>query len=122
MMSHTENPATPPVGASAGVGRPSLVAFVERIVHHTRDTRSLFLRPANSQSFHFLPGQFLSLLLLVDGEVLTRPYSIVSSPEDGDLLEICLNEVPGGRGSHYLFSLQPGAQVNFTGPWGTFRL
>jgi ferredoxin-NADP reductase len=98
------------------------VAVVERIEHHTADTRSLFLRPANSQSLHFLPGQFLSLLLPVDGGVLTRPYSIASSPEDGDLLEICLNEVPDGRGSHYLCSLASGAQITFTGPWGTFRI
>ena len=121
-MNRAEDPAMQPTGVSAGTGRPSSVAFVERIVHHTLDTRSLLLRPANSQSLHFLPGQFLSLLLPVDGEVLTRPYSIASSPEDEDLLEICLNEVPGGRGSHYLCSLEPGAQINFTGPWGTFRL
>lgn len=120
-MSRTESPAVPPVGASAGAGRPSSVAIVKRIAHHTADTRSLFLRPTNGQLV-FLPGQFLSLLLPVDDKVLTRPYSIASSPEDGDLLEICLNEVPGGKGSHYLFSLAPGAQVNFTGPWGTFRL
>jgi ferredoxin-NADP reductase len=121
-MSHTEDPARSQAGASASAGRPSSVAIVERIEHHTADTRSLFLRPANSQFLYFLPGQFLSLLLPVDGEVLTRPYSIASSPEDGDLLEICFNEVPSGRGSHYLCSLTPGAQINFTGPWGTFRL
>lgn len=102
--------------------RPSSVAVLERIVQHTADTRSLFLRPANGQRILFQPGQFLSLLLPVDGETLTRPYSIASHPEDGALLEICLNEVPGGKGSHHLFSLTPGAQINFTGPWGTFRL
>jgi ferredoxin-NADP reductase len=121
-MSHTESPAMPPAVAGASAGRPSSVAVVERIAHHTANTRSLFLRPATGQALHFLPGQFLSLLLPVDGKILTRPYSIASSPEDGDLLEICLNEVPGGQGSHYLFSLEIGAQIKFTGPWGTFRL
>jgi ferredoxin-NADP reductase len=107
--------------AGASPGRPSSVALVERIEHHTADTRSLFLRPPTGP-LAFLPGQFLSLLLPVDDAVLTRPYSIASSPEDNELLEICLNEVPGGRGSHYLCSLEPGAQINFTGPWGTFTL
>ncbi|MSQ48450.1 MAG: FAD-dependent oxidoreductase [Deltaproteobacteria bacterium] len=107
--------------AGASPGRPSSVAIVERIEHHTADTRSLFLRPTTGP-LAFLPGQFLSLLLPVDGAVLTRPYSIASRPEDNDLLEICLNEVPGGRGSHYLCSLAVGAQINFTGPWGTFTL
>ncbi len=105
----------------ASPGRPSSVALVERIEHHTADTRSLFLRPTTGP-LAFLPGQFLSLLLPVDGAVLTRPYSIASSPEANELLEICLNEVPGGRGSHYLCSLEPGARINFTGPWGTFTL
>ena len=120
-MSGAESPAMQPAGAGASTGRPSSVAIVEQIAYHTADTRSLFLRPTNGPLV-FLPGQFLSLLLPVDGEILTRPYSIASSPEDGDLLEICLNEVPDGRGSHYLCSLKPGARINFTGPWGTFRL
>ncbi|NOT55633.1 MAG: FAD-dependent oxidoreductase [Deltaproteobacteria bacterium] len=107
--------------AGASPGRPSSVAIVERIKHHTADTRSLFLRPTTGP-LAFLPGQFLSLLLAVDGALLTRPYSIASYPGDGELLEICLNEVPGGRGSHYLCSLAVGAQINFTGPWGTFVL
>ena len=102
--------------------RPSSIAVLERIIQRTADTHSLFLRPVNGQRVLFQPGQFLSLLLPVDGETLTRPYSIASSPEEGDLLEICLNEVPGGKGSHYLFSLAVGAQINFTGPWGTFKI
>src|SRR5881392_3347625 len=37
-------------------------------------------------------------------------------------LEIVLNLVPGGPGSHYLFGLAVGAAVRFTGPWGSFVL
>jgi len=110
------------LGTKTTTARPSSVAVLERIVQHTADTRSLFLRPVNGQGVLFQPGQFLSLLLPVDGETLTRPYSIASSPEDGELLEICLNEVPGGKGSHYLFSLTNGARLDFTGPWGAFKL
>jgi len=97
-------------------------AVIERIVAHTSEARSLFLRPTQRQHLTFKPGQFLSLSLPVDGEVLTRPYSIASNPADGEVLEICLNLVPNGRGSHYLFSLGVGAKVRFTGPWGTFVL
>ena len=38
------------------------------------------------------------------------------------MLEICLNLVPDGPGSQYLFGLGVGALVRFTGPWGTFVL
>src|SRR5437762_13388890 len=37
-------------------------------------------------------------------------------------MEICLNLVPGGRGSPYLLGLAVGATVRFSGPWGTFVL
>src|SRR5207245_1216851 len=93
-------------------------ARVARIVEHAPDTRSLFLR---GPRLEFRPGQFISCLLPVGGETLTRPYSLASSPEEDDL-EICLNLVPGGRASPYLLTLPVGAQVRFTGPWGTFVL
>ena len=93
-------------------------ARIARIVEHAPDTRSLVLA---GQRLPHRPGQFISCLLPVDGETLIRPYSIASDPED-DALEICLNRVPGGRGSAYLLGLGVGAPVRFTGPWGTFAL
>ena len=93
-------------------------ARVARIVEHAPDTRSLFLR---GPRLGFLPGKFISCLLPVGGETLIRPYSLASSPEEDDL-EICLNLVPGGLASPYLLGLPVGAEVRFTGPWGTFVL
>lgn len=97
-------------------------ATIEHILEHTPDTRSFFLRLTDKKRLAFLPGQFLSFSLPVGGETLTRPYSIASSPEDNDLLEICLNVAPNGMGSHYLFSREGGDTLRFTGPWGTFVL
>jgi len=99
---------------------PELVGRLDTIVDHGADTRSLFLRLGAPLAFR--PGQFISCLLPVDGETLTRPYSIASDPEQGDRLELLLNLVPGGPGSRHLFDLRPGATVRFTGPWGTFAL
>src|SRR5262245_22395096 len=100
---------------------PELTARVERVVEHAADTRSLFLRLADGARLAFRPGQFVSCLLPIGGETLTRPYSLASDPED-ELLEICLNRVPGGPGSAYLLGLANGATVRLTGPWGTFTL
>lgn len=88
-----------------------------RVVDHDTETRSLFLRPDGRLAFR--PGQFISCLLPVGGERLTRPYSIASNPGEDDL-EICLDRV--GAGSAYLLGLAVGAEVAFTGPWGTFVL
>jgi ferredoxin-NADP reductase len=108
-----------------GTDRPQRVTYearIERIIERAPDTRSLFLRLPPSPPFAFVPGQFISCLLPLGGEPAVRPYSIASSPEDPHLLEICLNLVPGGLGSRYLFGLGIGAVLRFTGPWGTFAL
>jgi ferredoxin-NADP reductase len=96
-------------------------AEVVRVVEHAPDTRSLFLRLPAGERLSFRPGQFVSCLLPVGDDRLVRPYSLASDPEAEDL-EICLNRVPGGRGSRYLLGLAPGATVRLTGPWGTFAL
>jgi len=105
------------VGAT---GRLTYEGTITRIIERAPDTRSFFLRLPASQPFAFTPGQFISCLLPIDGEMI-RPYSLASNPEEPEL-EICLNRVPGGVGTAYLFALQEGARLRFTGPWGTFTL
>jgi ferredoxin-NADP reductase len=97
-------------------------ARVERVVEHAPGTRSLVLRLPRGEGLAFRPGQFISCLVPVGGARLIRPYSIASSPEDPEHLELLLDRVPGGPGSGYLFGLGPGDRVRFTGPWGTFVL
>jgi ferredoxin-NADP reductase len=107
--------ATPPQ-------RVTYEAVIERIDEIAPETRSFVLRLPPAPRFTFKPGQFISCLLPIGGETIIRPYSIASDPEDSSRLEICLNLVPNGPGSHYLFSLGRGTVVRFTGPWGTFVL
>ncbi len=108
--------------ATGGTQRVTYAATIERIVQWAPETRSFFLRLPATRRFHFTPGQFISCLLPIGGQTMIRPYSIASDPEAADVLEICLNLVPDGPGSHYLFGLDVGATVRFTGPWGTFTL
>lgn len=96
---------------------PEQRARLVRVVDHDPDTRSLFLHPACPLEFE--PGQFISCLLPVGDERLTRPYSIASDP-GADEFEICLDRVGGG--SRHLLDLRVGAEVVFTGPWGRFVL
>ena len=100
--------------------RLTYTATLERLDEIAPETRSLTLRLPPVPRFTFKPGQFISCLLPVGGETIIRPYSLASDPEDSSRLEICLNLVPNGPGSHYLFDLSVGATVRFTGPWGTF--
>ncbi len=74
----------------------------------------------------FEPGQFVSLTQTIDGNKVTRAYSIASHPHasaaGGATLALCANCVEGGRFTPFLFSLRPGDEIEFTGPWGGFTL
>jgi ferredoxin-NADP reductase len=95
-------------------------AVVERIHEWTPSTRSLFLRLGAGARMPFHAGQFISLALPVgESPPLVRPYSVASDPGD-ELLEICVDRVPGGVGSRYLFSCAAGAPLTFKGPFGSF--
>ncbi len=89
----------------------------------TRDlapgVRHFVFRVQGVEAFSFVPGQFISFTAGIDGSPITRAYSLVAPP-CGDRIELCLNRVPGGKFSSYLFALRPGDRVDMTGPWGMF--
>jgi ferredoxin-NADP reductase len=80
----------------------------------------VFEVPETAQ-FLFVPGQWVSIEELVHGEQITRAYSIASQP-GGNRFELCLNRVQDGHLSPYLFTLEPGADIEMRGPFGTFIL
>ncbi len=72
--------------------------------------------------FRFIPGQYVTLQLDIDGSVLRRAYSICSSPSSGEL-RVSVKEVPKGRFSHFANQkLKPGDEVEVSGPEGRFTL
>ena len=73
------------------------------------------------ETFHFTPGQFISVIERVDGKETTRAYSI-ASPHNGNRFALCLNRVEDGIVSPYLFDLKPGDEVEMGEPLGYFTL
>src|SRR5262245_14147831 len=97
-------------------------ATLTRVHEHHPGTRSLFLRMTGRDAWTFTPGQVISCELPVPGDpALVRAYSVASSPEDEEL-EICVDLIADGPGSTHLFGLAVGADVAFTGPFGSFAL
>ncbi len=74
-----------------------------------------------SQEFTFTPGQFISVIEPLEGKEITRAYSI-ASPRGSNRFELCLNHVPDGLVSTYLFELRPGDEVEIHEPLGYFTL
>jgi ferredoxin-NADP reductase len=112
-------PGAPPVSPPL---RPVYRARVERIRDHNADTRSLFLSLVDGGQLGFVPGQFISISLALENETRVRPYTVASSPEERDAIEICFNQVRGGMGVQYLFDREVGDELQFTGPFGAFTM
>ena len=71
--------------------------------------------------FSFTPGQFISVVDRENGKEVTRAYSI-ASPRGGNRFSLCLNRVPEGIVSRWLFELSPGDEVDMHEPLGYFTL
>jgi ferredoxin-NADP reductase len=106
--------------AEATSPRSTWLSVVDRIVDHNDDTRSIFLQMRGGARLKSVPGQFISILIPLGDEVRRRAYSIASM--EGGLIEICFNQVAGGRGVGWLFERAPGDAVEFMGPFGNFTL
>jgi ferredoxin-NADP reductase len=115
-MADPGTPAAPPPR------RPLYRARIEHMRDHNADTRSLFLRVIDGGQLAFVPGQFISISLALEHETRVRPYTIASSPEQTDAIEVCFNQVPGGEGVQYLFGRKVGDELQFTGPFGAFAM
>lgn len=70
-------------------------------------------------NFSFIPGQFISLLITVDGKELRRPYSIASINQEK--IELCVKNV-GGPASQIFSHAKKGDSLRFIGPMGRFTL
>lgn len=99
-------------------------AEVVRVHDLTHDVRELDLRLISPATLDFQSGQFISFECSVEGRLhpMTRAYSIASPPSQGSVLTLVFNRVDHGPGSTFLFGLNPGDQVHFKGPAGSFRL
>ncbi|HEV2178605.1 MAG TPA: FAD-dependent oxidoreductase [Terriglobia bacterium] len=90
---------------------------------YTNDrTKHFAFELANGSDFDYEPGQFIAMAAEFEGRQILRDYSIASSPHHDNRFELCLNIIPEGRVSAWLFGIQPGDKVEFCGPFGMFTL
>ena len=71
--------------------------------------------------FNFLPGQFVTITVVVNGTPVSRSYSFSSSPMQREFFEITIKHEEHGMASHYLHTqTHQGELLQFTGPSGKF--
>lgn len=88
----------------------------------TPDTFSLFFeKPASG--FEYLPGQYLTLRVEIDGKKYPRAYSLSFSPYLDSHLAVTIKRLPGGVVSNYLWqTVRPGDFVEVFPPLGNFTV
>ncbi|WP_137283624.1 ferredoxin--NADP reductase [Halorussus salinisoli] len=83
----------------------------------TVGTDTIALTLETPDGFDARPGQFVQLAATVDGEEITRHYTL-SSPEADPTFEVTVEVDPEGALSPYLADLEPGETVEVAGPFG----
>ena len=86
----------------------------------SRSVRELTLERADGAPLAFDAGQWVSLVLPLEGGQVRRSYSIASAPNGTPSFDIAVTHVEGGPGSTYLHALEPGATIQTIGPQGFF--
>lgn len=104
-------------------GRLELV-IADIIEHPGSDAKTYVLKKKDSSPLpYFRAGEYLSLKLNIDGSLITRPYSISSSPKDALKGEyrITVKNTPSGFASPYLLSSwKIGDEIVSSSPIGDF--
>jgi 3-phenylpropionate/trans-cinnamate dioxygenase ferredoxin reductase subunit len=80
-------------------------------------TDTIALTLETPPGFDAEPGQFVQLAATVDGEEVTRHYTL-SSPDAEETFEVTVEIDPEGSLSPYLADLEPGETVEVAGPYG----
>lgn len=99
-----------------------------QIIDETHDVKTFRFVADSSLLFTYKPGQFVTLNLEINGEEISRSYSISSTPSRPHCLEITVKRVPApdpalppGLVSNWLHdNIKVGSQINLTGPMGKF--
>ncbi|WP_052675522.1 2Fe-2S iron-sulfur cluster-binding protein [Agrobacterium arsenijevicii] len=91
------------------------------IVQETHDTKTYNFVAEPQVLFHFKPGQFVTIEIDLNSQILRRSYTISSSPSRPYLLSITVKKVPMGWMSNWLFeNMTEGMECTVSGPAGKF--
>jgi ferredoxin-NADP reductase len=89
----------------------------------THDVKNFVFEPQGDQLFEFDAGQFLTLMLDIDGSPVNRCYTISSPPTRPNRIAITVKRVVGGKVSNWIHdNIVPGSKVTAMAPLGAFTL
>ncbi len=99
----------------------SFEAHCVEVIDLTADTRALRFMVDGAEPMRYLPGQYMSLTLPIDGGTVYRSYTMSSSPTAGEVFEITVKRVEGGVASNWLCNnVAVDDRITMNGPHGHF--
>jgi ferredoxin-NADP reductase/DMSO/TMAO reductase YedYZ heme-binding membrane subunit len=95
---------------------------VANIHRETPDVKTFrFVHPDGEIPFIHRPGQYMSLTLNIDGQIVKRSYTIASSPAQRGHVELTIKRNPEGVVSRYMHDqLKVGDRIRIGAPAGKF--
>ncbi|HNP94494.1 MAG TPA: ferredoxin--NADP reductase [Cyclobacteriaceae bacterium] len=94
---------------------------VKEIVKETKDAISIVFAQPTDHTISYRSGQFLTLIIPIQGKEVRRAYSLCTSPFVDTDLAVTVKRVDGGLMSNYLAdNLKAGDRVKVMEPMGQF--
>lgn len=96
---------------------------IDEIRDETPEAYSLFFQNPDPDIFSYLPGQYLTIKINMNGEELRRAFSLSSSPVSDNRLSVTIKRVQDGRASNFIRDhLKKGDILEIMPPMGHFTV
>jgi ring-1,2-phenylacetyl-CoA epoxidase subunit PaaE len=96
---------------------------IKNVVQETKDTITIHFKQPIFKKVKYKSGQFLTLIMMINGKKERRSYSMSSAPNLDDTLAITVKRVAGGLVSNYLNDhAKEGDSIEVMEPMGNFTL
>ncbi len=93
------------------------------VIQETNDAISIHFKQPFLKKIKYTPGQFLTLLVEVDGKVERRCYSLNSAPKIDKTMSVTVKRIKDGKVSNHLFhNTKVGASMKVLYPMGNFTI
>lgn len=94
---------------------------IQEIRKETEDTITICFKQPGLRKIKYHAGQYITLILRINGRKYARPYSFSSAPSVDSTLEVTVKRVPNGVVSNYINTeLKVGDVVEVLEPMGDF--
>ena len=94
---------------------------IQEIRKETEDTITICFKQPGLRKIKYYAGQYITLILRINGRKYARPYSFSSAPSVDSTLEVTVKRVPNGVVSNYINTeLKVGDVVEVLEPMGDF--